>query len=378
MLQLPLNRRNLLGTAGALLLSPCVAAVAPAKTLAVKRTYTIAQVIDTSTAQQDVSKDIMIGSRAAWQDINAQGGVQGHQIRHATFEVDGTSQSVQTALQAISDDASCIAISAAAGERAAFELVTQIRKKSVFIANIAPWLQNSALAVDEKTFPIFAGRQEQIGHALRNLTEQGVRDVGAVYATEQDMNQYRDDIDRLAGSLKLKIRTFEAKGDVTGMGSRLTPDTPAILLFVGGTPEIISFMKGASALNQRYIVALADVNLQTLIQLGSQRKTTVIGTQVVPVMSSNLSIVRHYKAVMAKLFEEPPTALSLAGFIAARYTFEVLNSIDGPVTRKSVLETFQKRSLVDVGGFRVSFDNTRRSVNFVAQSLLTVDGRLIS
>jgi hypothetical protein len=49
--------------------------------------------------------------------------------------------------------------------------------------------------------------------------------------------------------------------------------------------------------------------------------------------------------------------------------------MDGPVTRASVLATFQKRSSVDLGGFRVSYGNTRRSINFVAQSLLTVDGR---
>jgi hypothetical protein len=82
-------------------------------------------------------------------------------------------------------------------------------------------------------------------------------------------------------------------------------------------------------------------------------------------------------AVVAPLLEEPSSALSLAGFIAARYTFEVLANIDGPITRASALPAFQRRQDVDVGGYRVSFAGQRRSTAFVTQTMLTSDGRVI-
>lgn len=372
------NRRRLLCATGALALSPWGFALATDKPKEDGPGYTIAQVIDTSVAQQDVSKDFMIGARAAWQEVNAKGGLRDQQIRHATFEVDGTPPSIQAALQELSADRTCIAISATAGERAALELTMQLRKKNIALAHVAPWLQNATLDVDNRTFPIFAARQEQISYALRTLIERGEREVGVVYATDQDLRHYREDIEQLARNLKLNLHTFEPNGDLGQMGHRLTPDTPAILLFVGGTPEIITFIQGISGQRQRYVIALADVNLQTLSQLGGARRMPVIGTQVVPVMSSNLPIVRMYKSVLGKRFDEPPTALSLAGFIAARYTFEVLNSVDGPMTRANVLKTFQKRSFTDVGGFRISYGNARRSFNFVAQSMLTADGRVVS
>jgi hypothetical protein len=59
---------------------------------------------------------------------------------------------------------------------------------------------------------------------------------------------------------------------------------------------------------------------------------------------------------MSRLFDEPPVALSLADFIVARYTYDVLNTIGGEITRASALIAFQKRGNVDVGGFRVSFN----------------------
>ncbi len=372
------NRRRLLGATGALALSPWSLAQEPSSSNGNTQVFTIAQVVDTSIAQQDVSKDLMIGSRAAWQEINSNGGLRGLQIRHATFEVDGSPQSLQEALQAMSTDRQCIAISATSGERAAVELVTQMRKKNLGMAHVAPWLQNSTLEVDNRTFPIFAARQQQIHHALRLLTDQGVREVGAIYATAQDFRQYRDDIEQISQNLKLKLKTFEPQDDLGQMNRRLTPDTPAILLFVGGTPEIISFLQGIQAQRQRYIVALADVNLQTLSQLGGTHRIPIVGTQVVPVMSSSLPIVRLYKSVLAKRFDEPPTALGLAGFIAARYTYNVLSTVDGSMTRANVLAAFQKRSFMDIGGYHVSYGNSRQSNNFVAQSMLTADGRVVS
>ncbi len=126
------------------------------------------------------------------------------------------------------------------------------------------------------------------------------------------------------------------------------------------------------------MIALADVNLQTMIQMGGSRSTPVIATQAVPtVNNSKLQVVRSYRETLARLFDEPPASLSLAGYIAARYTFEVLNDMEGALTRQNVLTAFQRRADVDVGGFRVSFNQQRRGSTYVTQSMLATDGRLI-
>ena len=51
--------------------------------------------------------------------------------------------------------------------------------------------------------------------------------------------------------------------------------------------------------------------------------------------------------------------------------------MEGALTRPTVLSTFQKRLNLDMGGFRVSFNSQRRSSNYVTQSMMTLDGRLI-
>ncbi len=360
------------------MLGACGAGWAQPGRPAAGRPITIAQIFDTSALQQDVSKDFLIGSRAAWQDINAKGGLRGRPVQHLSIEVDGTPASLQAAVASIRDNPACVCLSGTAGDPVATQLVSLLRRDNLAIAHVAPWLQNSSLEVDDRTFPIFAARQEQIGHALKSLTMMGVQDVGVVYASAAEFTLYQGDLERIARELQLKLQSYRAEGGLLRLGQRLTPITPAILLFLGGTPELVQLTQGLDRQSrQRYVVALADVNLQTLVQMGASRNTPVIATQAVPRVTASLPIVRAYRDTLGRLFDEPPTSLSLAGFIAARYTYEVLSELDGALSRQSVLAAFQRRAPVDVGGFRVAFNAQRRSANFVTQSMLTADGRVV-
>ena len=334
--------------------------------------------VDFSQAQQDVSKDFLIGSRAAWQDINLRGGINGRQVQHLAVETDGTATSLRVALDSVKANPACVVLSGSVGDQLATQIVDLSRQNGFNIAHVAPWLQNSSIDVDDKTFPIFAARQEQITYALKTLAVMGMTELGAVYGSTRDHAAYHAEVERIATNMQLKLLSFQGGSELRALGQKLTPRTPAVLLFVGGTPELAEFTQGLEKqARQRYIVALADVNLTTMAQMGAARNTPVIATQPVPLVNANLPIVRSYRETLGRLFDEPPTPLSLAGFIAARYTHEVLSGVDGPLTRQSALTAFQKRANHDVGGFRVSFNAQRRSNTYVTQSMMSADGRLI-
>lgn len=379
--QLLHGRRHILRSMAALAVAQVALPVRAqsGKAAATGRSITVAQIVDVSAAQQDVSKDFLIGSRAAWQTLNARGGLRGRPVNHVSLEVDGTLPSLNAALASVRDNPACVVLSGTAGDPVAGQVATLLRQEPLAIAHAAPWMQDSSADVDERTFPIFAARQEQIGHALKSLTTMGVREIGAVFGSAQDHQLYRDELVRIAAAFKLSLKTFRADaGQLSRLGQQLTPATPAVLLFIGGTPELVQFAQGLDAQQrQRYIVAMADVNLQTLVQMGGGRNTSVIATQPVPVVTSSLPVVRAYREALGRLFDEPPATLSLAGFIAARYTAEVLAEIDAPLTRPNVLAAFQRRQSLDLGGYRVSFDPRRRGGAYVTQSMLTADGRVI-
>ena len=338
----------------------------------------VAQFQDTSAGEQDVGKDFLVGSRAAWQDINARGGVHGRPVQHLAIEVDGGRAGLQQAWASLRDNPACVVLSGSVGDPIATELAALLRHEDAAIAHAAPWLQNSGIDADERTFPIFSGRQEQIAHALKSLTVAGVQEIGAVFASRGAARLYRQDVQHAADTVKVKLASWTGDGDLLRLGQRLGPGSPALLLFVGGTPELVQFTQGLDRqARQRYVIALADVNLQTVQQLGGARTTPVIATQAVPLVTAPLPVVRRYREVLGRLFDEPPTALSLAGFIAARYTFEVLAAAGTALTRASVLAAFQRRQELDLGGYRVRFQGQRGASGFVTQAMLTPDGRVI-
>lgn len=374
------TRRQLLLAAASLPLLGSARAQAP-RPVPATRAPEIVQIVDIATDQLDVSRDFLIGSRAAWQEFNARGGWRGRAVQHTVIEVDGSTASLRLAVETVRTLPSCLALCGTAGDRTAAQLVELLRLDPLEIAHAAPWLhQDLAPGAEQRTFPIFASRHEQIAHALRSLSVIGVPELGVVYASAQEQRLYDNEVQRIVRTLQLQLRlqTYAPANSLQELGRKLTPQTPPILLFVGGTPELAQFAQGLDRQDrQRYVIGLADVNLQTLNQLGAARNTPVMATQVVPMVTAGLPIVRAYRETLARLFDEPPTPQSLAGYIAARYAQDVLQTLEPTATRAQVLQAFRQRNQLDLAGFRISFQAQRRSSAYVTQSMLTADGRIL-
>jgi ABC-type branched-subunit amino acid transport system substrate-binding protein len=370
------------------ILAVSAAAMLPANTLLAQpsatsslisgRPWFIAQIVDVSTQQQDVAKDFLIGSRAAWQDINAKGGLFGRTIKHLVIETDGTASSLRTAVDSVRDNQMCLALSGTVGDRTAVALTKMLQEERSGLAHVAPWLQNTSSELGDHTFPIFADRQDQIAYIVKSLSLMGVKEVGVVYASKHEQIMHQQEVDHIARRLLMKLVTVVFTIDLKSLGQKLSAESPAVLLFIGGTPELALFTGGlAKQDRQRYILALADVNLQTMMQMGAARLTPIIAAQTVPMVNSAMPIVRSYRGTLVRLYDEPPTPLSLAGFIAANYTFDVLKKIKGPMNRQTVLAAFQRRDQTDVGGYRVSYNATGRGSQFVTQSMLSKEGHTV-
>lgn len=379
-----MTRRSLLrhsalaGTALALGGATLPALAQGSKAAGGSRVITLAQIADMSAAQIDVSKDFLTGARAAWADINAKGGVRGLPVQHLVLETDGSRAGLGRAMDSLRTMAHCAAVFGTVGHLAAEHSAELLHKEFGDLAHVAPWLRSTEGDVPDTSFPIFAGRREQIQHALRSLSNMGLDRVGIVFGTAADRDSSLPELERMGRNMGLQQVVYPLQADLQRQGQSLDAASPRVLLFIGGTPELMALSQGmGKQAQQRYVVALADVNVQTLQQSGLSRHVAVIATQVVPLVNAQAAVVRQYRETMARLYDEPPSPQSLAGFVAARYTYEILRSIEGPIHRASVLAALQQRKALDLGGFQVNAAATRRSGSYVTQSMLASDGRFI-
>ncbi len=355
-----------------------------------ERPHVVAQVADLSPEQQDVSRDFLVGSRTAWQELNAKGGIQGRPVQHLTLETDGTPASLQTVWQAAQRQANCVALSGCVGNTAAAALIALQAKAGTDspLAFVAPWLHDTdgppgtAAGSSDTVFDVFAGHAAQITHAIRTLATMGVQTVGVTFASARIQRQSEAMVMQAAQSMALRVEVLPLPG-ATAKAGAASPQRVAqqsIILFIGGTPELFSFLDQLALPQGRqcYVVALADVNLQVLAQMGhTAAKASVIATQAVPMVNASLPVVRSYREALARLYDEPPSPLGLAGYIAARYTAEVMAGISGPVTRASMLAALQKRTAQNIGGYSISYQGRKRSNAYVTQTMLTPTGRII-
>lgn len=371
------KRRTLLGSTAL----AAAALATPAWAQRPKTTATagsIFQVVDMSPAQIDVSKDFLIGARAAWQDLNAHGGLRGKPVHHTVVEVDGSIASLQTAITTLKALPDCLAVVGTAGNQVASQMANWMAQDAQDLAHVAPWLHNAPLETQSNTFGIFATRQAQVTHAIRSLSIMGVTELGVVFSPPAEQARNQTDMEQTAANLKLRLRPYVATQGLLALAASLRADTPRILIFLGGTPELAQFAQGIEKQAvQRYIVAMSDVNLQALQQLGVSRYTPVIATQTVPLVNSNQPVVRAFRETLNRLYDEPPTPQSLAGYLSARYAQDTLLRVDGPLTRASVLQTFARRTPTDLGGFRANPELRGTASAYVTQSMMTADGRLL-
>lgn len=365
-----LTRRAILRAAGAACAvgaMPCMPAHAQDQ-----RPLTVVQIVDLSPLHQDVSRDFFVGSRAAWTDINARnGGIRGRAVQHVVLETDGSEQAVRAAWQAAQENPSCMVLSGCASDSVA-AAIAALQSDSPTMAHAAPWLHRKWLDKSDTVFHIFPDYQAQISHAIRSLAVMGVQQAGAVFASQVLQQQLQDLVSEAGKSEGLRIQTLSA------IGGNSAP--PAMVLFIGGTPELHDYVTRLALPQGRqcFVIALADVNLQVLAQLGGiPRNISVIATQAVPLVTSGMSIVRSYRDVMSRLYDEPPSPQGLAGFIAARYTAEVMASVSGPITRANLLSAFRKRAEIRIGGYTVTYRDRKLSHSQVTQSMLTSDGRIV-
>lgn len=335
----------------------------------------VAQIVDMSALQQDISRDFLIGSRTAWQEYNARESVRGRGIQHVVIETDGSAGSIKAALQGALTNPACLALSGCVGDATAASVAALQRSTAPgaqALPIVAPWLQRQWSDSDNTVFHAFPDYQAQIAHAMKSLAVMGVKQAGVVYATPALQKELSASIAQAGAAEGLKLQQLPI--------NKRPASPPPLILFIGGTPELHAFahQMGVPTGSHCYLIALADVNLQVLTQLGGlPRNVSVVVTQPVPMVTAGLPVVRSYRAALAKLYDEPPSQHGLAGYIAARYTAEVLSTLASAPGRPAAMAAFRKRAPLQIGGYQIAYQGEKLSSSNVTQTMLTSDGRIV-
>lgn len=377
-----MGRRQLLrGLAGALgtstlstLSFPALAQTRTADSTALR----VTQLLDMSPDQQQLSRDYSTGIRLAFAELK-KANLPVPQL--STVEIDGSAAAARSALQAIRDDAAQVAVLGTAGEGLALASLVESAQMKLDIAHVAPWLADPQMDDNPRLFALFASREEQIRYVLKTLSVVGVHELGLVYPSPQHAEALQAGMAVIANRLQLKTRNLVVpKGkDIAAYAAQLPANAPMFLMFMGGAIELALFTQGLGQRGtQRYLMCLSDVDTNTFMQLNPGKSVPVIFTDVVPnPHTSKLPVVRNYRTALQRLFDEAPTPVSLAGYLAGRYAATVLTAAGPGASRARVLAEFQRRRPIELDGWHLAFNPQGRASSFVSQTMLNTRGNFV-
>jgi hypothetical protein len=344
-----------------------------------RSTLRMVQLLDMSPQQQELSRDYSTGVRLAWATEwrQAKGLAK---VSLETVNTDGSEASVAAALAKLSEDSSAIALIGTVGDRLSVLVQNELGRRRLKIAQIAPWMADSRHEAELGVNCLFASRSNQLQQALTAMRGMGANDLCVIYGSTEEQTLYDPQVAAIAQAQKLRLSrlTGDIYTSATTLAGRI-PATSTMVLCLATSAELALLTQAMSARkDRRFVLALGDVDSPSLMQLAPGKGVPVILTQVVPnPMRSKLAVVAAYRARLEQLFEEAPSTISLAGYIAGLYAAALAREVGVGLGREAMLAQAGKRTPQDIGGWRVDFREDHRGSRFVNHTLLSPSGEIV-
>lgn len=371
-----LLRRRAFVAGAALAAAPAWAAPAPQTTRP-----RVLQLIDPAVGQQELVRDYATGIRLAWAVAGAQRG-RAQLPELSTRPVDpARPDSLAELVAELRRDSSIVALVGSVGEALAAEAVAATRAARLRLAHIGPWNADAGLDEHDEVLALFPSRATQLRHAILTTRGMGIDRMAVVYADAREAAAHGARIAetaRGAGLAHAALR-FQPGPGWDGLAAELERQAAGMVVFLGPAIELAAFTQAMARRRlHRFVLALSDIDHGTLMQLRPGQGVPLILTQVVPNPgSSNLRLVTGYRQALKDLYDEPPAPLSLAGYVAGQWALEAIRRAGSTPDRAAVLTEAQRRTPLDLGGFRLDFASGRRGSGYVTHTLLRADGTLV-
>ena len=349
----------------------------------------IGSVVDQSGLQSDVSRDYLAGARTYFDQINSLGGINGRKINLIVKDDEGVVANTVKLTRELIEADRVDALFGYVGD----DSVQAISKDAVFRASrITLYAPLSGASVGMSPDHIFFVRptyQDEARHILQHFTMLGSTSFVVVSAVDTFGTNMADEL-----SVQLNARQLKPAGrfalsarldNVDTVAREVLKLKPQVVIVAADTIAMAEFLKKFRALDKGVnVVGFSTVNHRTLIELAKPEfAASTMLTQVVPhPQSSTTKLQTEHRAMMTKFRDEPPSHLTLEGYLAAKGLVRAMERAQERtgrnISRSSIAAALAGSKQFDLDGMTLTFtpDNDRGS-KFVDLAYLRKSGTLV-
>ena len=332
----------------------------------------------------DLGQEVLKGSKAYFDALNARGGINGRKIvlnsKDDAYDTKKTLENVE-AFIAGGDTFALFGTFGTPNNEALIPVALKAGMPVLMPYTGAPSIRKPEMV---GVFNLRASYADEADKLIQHLTTIGFKRIGIAYQN----NNFGKEV-LLAATAALEQRKLKpvaavsvensasdaASATTTLLGAQ--PD--ALVLGLAGKPtiEVIKSVNQSRKGLQMYALSVLATagNLKTLGADG----TGVAISQVVPFpTNSTMPLVREYQQAMKAAGVSDFSHLSLEGYINAKVVAEGLRRAGKNLTRESLIASMQGTRNLDLGGMEVSFGKGGTSASrFVELTVINSQGRLV-
>jgi branched-chain amino acid transport system substrate-binding protein len=365
------------------------AATLPAHTLAQTLTAGLLQIRSGTSVEE--SRDFFSGAKGLFDDARAAGRSK---VRLVTRAIDDEPAQLTTALRELATQQRADVILGLMNEAQLDLALADPVLRNENVVFVAPAVGNTKYEANPRVLLLRAGFAAEAQHIGATLRTMGINRIAIALPEDMraDAQAMRDALEQTLGTTpELALASGNAAAGASGTASSTTfgsaahlaaikAKNPQAVIVAGDSISYATFYKAyRQVVPGTFIIGLSKVNPRTVLQILGADATGAIITQVAEdPRKPTTQLTREHTRIMRKYFDEPASAATLEGHLAARWL------IQWATDRRAGAPAEQLRALNSNGSNRVDLDgallsfgaNQRRASSFVDMVMLRSDGSL--
>ena len=345
----------------------------------------IGVVLDQNGVNADAGRDYIAGARTWFDHINANGGVNGRRIQVVVKDDEGNPANAVKITRDLIDQDKVAALFGYVGDDSLMAVAEDAYYRASKTVLFAPLSGTEISTVNESIVFVRPTYKDEVRYAIQHFGQLSVTRFAVVYADNNFGRHLNAEIRTQLGATKIKpVAEIAIPISLTGLrqvARTVLNIKPQVILVAADTLATAEFVKQARSQDiSAQIVALSTVNHRTLMELAkADFATGTMITQVVPnPLSPATKLQNDHLTLLAKYRDEPPSHLTLEGFMAAKAFVKLLERAAPAMTRASIFAAIADKKRYDLDGMTLSFNGTNdRGSRYVDIAYLRKSGKLL-
>ncbi len=342
-------------------------------------------VTDQSGLNSDVSRDYIAGARTFFDHTNAIGGINGRKISVISKDDEGNAANTVLLTRELIEKDKADVLFGFIGDDGLVALSKDAYFKASKMTLYAPLSGIELGGAPDHIYFVRPTYRDEAKHIVQHFALLG----NTTFAIVASNNAFGAGIaSEFAEQLKARGLNLVNKSilnndlkNVDAINRDLSRLKAQVVVIAADTIATAEFLKSFRPQNKgANVVGFSTVNHRTLIELASPDfAESVMLTQVVPHPDANNSRLQaEHRALMKKYRDEPPSHVTLEGFVAGKGLVRALERSGKDLSRANIASAFSGEKRFDLEGMTLVFTpKSDRGSNFVDLTFLRKTGKLV-